>query len=72
MMEIKQETTAEIRCNRCNSHIGYMKIIAYFGTKIDFVKTMQNSSDFYCEMLCDKCKEEIFNNMGRDEDQWKK
>lgn len=54
-MQIKQEIKAEIRCNRCNSHIGHMKIIAFFGSEIHLVKTMQNS-DFYCEMICDKCR----------------
>lgn len=54
-MQTKQKTMAEIRCNRCNSHIGHMNIITYFGNKINFVKTMPNSN-FYCEMICDKCR----------------
>lgn len=58
-MSTKQETTAEIRCNRCNSHIGHMKIIAFFGSEIHFVKTMQNGNNFYCEMICDKCRWEM-------------
>lgn len=54
-MEMKSKALVEVRCNRCDAHIGYTKIVCFFGNEISYVKTMRNA-DFYCEMICDRCR----------------